>query len=226
MQALEAVPKMEAPPLMIQPSRRPWRSRLARWGVMLVIFMAGGVAGYSVGTVRSIDFAAPDANALNKQSEFTAMLLAKLKADLSLTDAQYPEVEKIIVRHHQEFTNLRLQTQPLFEKLMTQLERDMQSVLNPTQWQRYKEQLDRMKSRFRRGPPGPGSPGRAGPRHESHRDRGPGGRDRPSHEDKGAPRDKKPSDGAAPGVPKDGPQAAKADVLKAAPAGETAPDSK
>lgn len=216
MQVLPASSTMEAAPLLIKPPRRTWRARLARWSVMLVIFLAGGVAGYSVGTVRSIDFGSPETTVMKQPSEFTSMLLAKLKVDLSLTDAQYPEVEKIIVRHHQAFSDLRQKTQPLFEKLMAQLERDMESVLDPTQYQRYKE---RMKNRFRRGPSSSGGPGR-GPRHEGHRDYGPGGRDhRPPH-------DKRSADGASPGSSKDGSQVKPVEAPKAEPAAEKAPDSK
>ena len=224
MQVLPASSTMDAAPLLAKLPRRTWRARLARWAVMLVIFLAGGVAGYSVGTVRSIDFAVPETNALNKPDGWTSMLLAKLKVDLSLTDAQYPEVEKIMVRHHQEFTNLRLKTQPLFENLMSQLERDMASVLTPTQWQRYKEQLDRMRSRFRGGPRPPGGPGRGGPWRDGHH--GPGGRDR-AHDGKGPPRDKNSAEGVSHGSSKAGsPVKPAGDPPQAEPAGEKAPDSK
>ena len=177
---------MEAPPLMIARPRRPWRARLARWGIMLVIFVAGGVAGYSVGTVRLMESESATATVVTQPNKFTEYLLGKLKVDLTLTDAQYPEVKKILVRSHEAFN-----------KEMTQLDRDMQSVLTPPQWAKYKE---RMRNRHRRGPGGPGGPpspggsSRGGPGRDGHREHGgPGGGNRPPRDSKTSASDGKPA---------------------------------
>ena len=184
LQVLEADPKMEAPPLMIARPRRPWRARLARWGIMLIIFVAGGVAGYSVGTVRLME--SETATVVTQPNKFTEYLLGKLKVDLSLTDAQYLDVKKILVHSHEAFN-----------KEMTRLDRDMQSVLTPPQWAKYKE---RMRNRHRRGPGGPGGPpspggfSRGGPGRDGHREHGgPGSGNRPSLDSKGFARDGKPA---------------------------------
>lgn len=205
-QVLNPGSKMDTPPLDIKRSRRPLRARLARWGAMLVIFMAGGVAGYSVGTARLLQPETPTTGVWNRPERFTEYLLGQLKKDLSLTDAQYPEVEKIIVRHHKAFNDLRLKTQPLFEKEMAQLQSEMQSVLEPAQWTRYKEQLDRMKNRRRGGPPS-GGPGRGGPGRDGHRDHGPGGHgERQPHAPSGPSRRPKRPEDSEQSAPKVEPQ--------------------
>lgn len=223
-QVLEAgSTKMETPPLNLTRSRRPLRARLARWGVMLVIFLAGGVAGYSIGTVRFFEYDVQATGVLNQPDKFTEYLLGKLKVDLSLTETQYPEVAKVIVRHHEAFEKIKRQTQPLFEKEMAQLEREMQSILTPTQWKRYKEQLDRMRNRFRRGPPPPGGPGRGGPGRDY---RGPGfGHGDRSHDGKRPPRDSSSSGRPEQDAPKTE-SPLKVEPAKAAPAAEQAVESK
>ena len=166
-QVLEAGSKMETPPLKSLPrAPRPLRARLARWGVMLVIFMAGGVAGYSVGTMRSLDTEATARGAWSRPGDFTKNLLAKLEKDLVLTPDQTPKVYDILVRRHKKFDDLWKQTQPLFESAMGELDREMQAVLTPAQWERYKEQRAR---RHRHGPPGSGRGGPPG-RGDGHRD--------------------------------------------------------
>ncbi len=186
LQVLEADHKMETPPLIIARQRRPWRARLARWGIMLVIFVAGGVAGYSVGTVRLMESESATATVVTQPNKFTEYLLGKLKVDLTLTDAQYLDVKKILVRSHEAFN-----------KEMTQLDREMQSVLTPPQWAKYKE---RMRNRHRRGPGGPGGPpspggsSRGGPGRDGHREHGgPGGGNRPPRDSKTSASDGKPS---------------------------------
>lgn len=204
MQVVEAGSKMETPPLigLPQPSR-PLRARLARWGVMLIIFMAGGVAGYSVGTMRAFDSEATARGAWGRPGFFTQHLLAQMQKDLVLTDEQTPKVKDILVRRHKKFDDLRKQTQPLFEKAMGELDREMQAVLTPAQWERYKEQRA---SRHRRGPPPPGSSSRGGSgRGEGHRDdHGSGRGGRPPHDEKGSPRGPKPGDHPHPDVPPGG----------------------
>ncbi len=171
-QVLEAGSTMETPPLKSLPrAPRPLRARLARWGVMLVIFMAGGVAGYSVGTMRSLDTEATARGAWSRPGIFTKNLLAQLEKDLALTPDQTPKVNDILVRRHKKFDELRIEVQPLFEKAMGELDREMQAVLTPSQWELYKKR--REEHRHHRPPPGRGGgPGRGG---DGHRDgRGPG----------------------------------------------------
>ncbi len=173
---------MDSLPLAVQPPRRTLRARLVRCGVMLVIFLAGGVAGYSVGvgTMQWSNFDTAQVKVMTEPSKFTEFLLAQLKKDLVLNDAQYPEDQKILVRHHEGFDKIRRQTQPLFDKQMATLEREMQAVLTPTQWTRYKGQLEWMKKRHSRpsnggSPRPPGKEGFRGP--SAGLDSGPGRRD-------------------------------------------------
>lgn len=180
---------MESGPLNVQRPRRPFGARLARWGLMTVIFVAGGVAGYCVGTAQLMRAETPSSAAISRPERFTEYLLAALKKDLSLTDAQYPEVETILRRHHKEFDDLRTKFQPLFDKQMAQMERELQKVLDAAQWKLYQERMERMRSRRHRPPPsggGPRSPGRDGPGREgrhgppSHRGKPPERREQAS----------------------------------------------
>ncbi|MDB5335227.1 MAG: hypothetical protein JWN70_846 [Planctomycetaceae bacterium] len=196
MPVLEAGSKMETPPLKSLPlARRPLRARLARWGVLLVIFVAGGVAGYSVGTMRPLESDIPRRGF--RPEQFPDILLAKLQKDLTLTDVQTPKVKDLLVRRHKKFDELRIQVQPLFEKAMGDLDREMQAVLTPAQWELYKER----RASWHRGGPGRG-PGRGG---------------RPPHDDKGPPRGPKPGDHPHPDAPK-GESPPKADAPKVEPA--------
>ena len=172
--------QMEASPLKVQRPRRPFGARLARWGLMSVIFVAGGVAGYCVGTAQLMRAETPSSAAISRPERFTEYLLAALKKDLSLTEAQYPEVETILRRHHKAFDDLRMKFQPLFDKEMAQMERELQKVLDASQWKQYQERMERMRSRRHRPPSGSSSrgPGRDGSSRDGRR--GPPSRGKPS----------------------------------------------
>lgn len=149
---------MDTVPLTVQRPPRSFRARLLRWGVMSIIFVGGGVAWFCVGTMQLIEHMTPAQQLAEKPDRFTEFLLAHLKKDLSLSDAQYPLVEKIVLKHHAAFDELRKKTQPLFEKEMAKMDRDMLAVLDETQGDLWKTRMKRMGGHWRGGRPGGGPP--------------------------------------------------------------------
>lgn len=149
-------------------AKRPLRVRLLRTGILLVIFCAGSIAGYCVGTMQLLEQLtqtdSPATKTVKDPDRFTEWLLAQLKKDLSLTEAQYPQVEKIIRRHHEAFNEIRERVQPLFAKEMANMDRDMIAVLDDQQGTLWKARMERMRS-------WPRSPG--GGRDRGHSKKGP-----------------------------------------------------
>lgn len=130
--------------------------------VMSVIFVGGGVAGYCVGTMQLLQFESGPGDVAKTPDKFTEFLLAHLKKDLSLTEAQYPQVEKIVLRHHVEFDKIRKESQAAFAKEMAKMDVDMFAVLNEAQAQLWKTRMERMRSHWRgssRRDKGNGKPG-------------------------------------------------------------------
>src|SRR3982751_5098707 len=107
---------MDTLPTAVQRAPRSLRARLLRCVVLSVIFLAGGVAGYCVGTMQLLDSPLP--SVVGEKDKFTEFLLAHLKKDLSLTEAQYPQVERIVLQHHAAFDEIRKTVQPLYAKEM------------------------------------------------------------------------------------------------------------
>lgn len=141
---------MDSAPVSVQRVPRTLRARLLRLGVMMVIFVGGGVAGYCVGTMQLLEFDTTAGNVAKQPDKFTEYLLAHVKKDLSLTEEQYPQVEKIFLRHHEAFDRMRRESQAAFAKEMAKMDVEMFGVLSETQAQLWKTRMERMRGRWHR----------------------------------------------------------------------------
>ncbi len=211
-QVLESGSKMDSGILPVVRASRPLRVRLLRAGILLVIFCAGSIAGYCVGTMQLIEqltqTETPSSKAYKTPEKFTEWLLAQWKKDLSLTDEQYPVVEKIVRRHHEAFDRIRREVQPKFAREMATMDREMRLVLNDSQKVLWEKRMEWTRNHRHRSPSG-GGPSRGPSKDDSKfaqpdkrppgewsRDRSGNGRDHraPSREDgaQGAPPEKTP----------------------------------
>lgn len=152
---------MESVPLPIPRPLRSFPARLLRWAIMAVIFAAGGVAGFCVGTMELIEQVTPPRSDPKNSDKFTEWMLGHLKKDLSLTEAQCPRVEKIVRQHHAAFDEIRGRFQPQFEAEMAKMDREMLAVLDQPQQELYKT---RMQQRGSNRWGGRGGPNRGGSR--------------------------------------------------------------
>lgn len=141
---------MEPAPVPVQRAPRSLRARLLRFGVMSVIFLGGGVAGYCVGTMQLLEFDTTAGDVAKQPDKFTEYLLAHVKKDLSLSEEQYPQVERIFLRHHEAFDRMRKESQAAFAKEMAKMDVEMFGVLNETQAQLWKTRMERMRGRWHR----------------------------------------------------------------------------
>lgn len=193
-QVLESGSKMDSATLPVVRTSRPLRVRLLRTGILLVIFSAGGIAGYCVGTMQLLEHwtqtESPASNAYKTPEKFIEWLLAQWKKDLGLTEAQFPQVEKIVRRHHEAFDRIRQQTQPLFAKEMDNMDREMRLVLTDPQKPLWEKKMEWSRN-HRRGPSPGGmsrgsSKGEKRPPGEWSRDRSGDGRGEHGPKDSGS----------------------------------------
>ncbi len=204
-QVLESGSKMDSGILPVVRAARPLRVRILRSGILLVIFCAGSIAGYCVGTMQLIEqltqAETPSSKAYKTPEKFTEWLLAQWKKDLSLTDEQYPVVEKIVRRHHEAFDKIRMEVQPKFAREMANMDREMRQVLDDSQKVLWEKRMEWSRNHRNRAPSGgpSRSPSKEGDRFAKPDNRPPSSwpRDRTT-EGRG---DQKPNSNGAPVVP-------------------------
>lgn len=143
---------MEAPPSTVLPPRgtrlqRIFRSIWMRLILLSLIFTAGGVAGYSVGSVWT----------QNRLQEYMRhpprpdVFMKDLKTSLELSEDQFADVEKIFRRHHEGIEKIREQVSPLYKREFEQMDQELQAVLNETQRELWKQKLAKMRSPWGNG---------------------------------------------------------------------------
>jgi hypothetical protein len=135
--------------------RRIFRSFWMRLCLLLLIFTAGGVAGYSVGTVLT----ERRVQAILKDPP-PESLTNFLKTSLALTEAQFPEVEKVIARRHAAMNKIRQQTAPQYVAVFEEMDQEMQAILDESQREIWKKKATAMREFWASGRP----PGRGGRR--------------------------------------------------------------
>lgn len=145
--------------------------------LLVAIFVAGSVTGWSVGSVWT---------QRSQQEKLTEIiknprpgpdwLSDKLKESLQLTDEQDPELKKIIRKHHAALDKIRQEVAPLYVAVFDEMDQEMQAILiDDTQREAWKKKAAGMRIFWASGRP----PGRPSGR-DRDRDRGRrGGEQRP-----------------------------------------------
>jgi hypothetical protein len=148
-----------APPRMSR-WRRIFRSLPMRMLLLVAIFVAGSVTGWSVGSVW---------NQRSQQEKLTEIiknprpdwLSDKLKESLQLTDDQYSELKKIIRKHHAALDKIRQEVAPLYVSVFDEMDLEMQGILtDDTQREAWKKKAAGMRMFWASGRPPGRPPGR------------------------------------------------------------------
>jgi hypothetical protein len=144
--------------------RRVLRSLPMRMFLLVAIFAAGSVTGWSVGSVWSQRSQEGELHEIMKNPRPRPESLSdRLTKSLELTEPQSKDVEQIIRRHHSALEKIRQQVAPLYVGVFDEMDQEMQAVLSETQRDGWKKKASEMRAFWASGRP-PGRP--------------PGGRDR------------------------------------------------
>lgn len=126
----------------------PQRRALPRWvqlGVLLVVFVSGGVVGAMIATkvIHSrMDYYREHADAL------PADIVPRLKMRLALTDEQTERVRAIIANRHPRMIENRRQGAQTMLNEFQMMENEIAGVLDPEQEQRWRSIAQSVRQRF------------------------------------------------------------------------------
>ena len=114
---------------------------------VLVVFLLGVVTGV-LGTgivirhgIRKFTHRSPD-------SSHTSLFMKKLSRELNLTEAQKPDVEKIVKEAEVEIRDMIRNSRDEFAKIMQQGHVQLRELLTPEQQQQLDEMFTRMRDRW------------------------------------------------------------------------------
>jgi len=146
--------------------RRGRRSMIASILLALIVFICGGAAGWGVSVLWRPPMRGPMGMAPPPPVEG---MVEQLRVELLLSDDQVKAVKQIYQQRHDALESIRRKMEPELKAEYDSLDQEMKGVLNPTQYQRWSERFNSVRSRMLPPPPpgagGPvgGGPGEGGP---------------------------------------------------------------
>lgn len=150
-------PSPIATPPRVSRWRRVFRSLWMRLFLLVLIFSAGGVAGLSLGSVWTQNHQQERLHDLMKNPRPRPESLSqRLKTSLELSDEQFPEVEKVVRKHHAALEKIRQQVAPLYVGVFDEMDLEMQALLTTeTQRETWRKKAAEMRIFWETGrPPG------------------------------------------------------------------------
>jgi hypothetical protein len=146
----------------ILPPKRGRFRVLKALALSLVIFLAGGAAGYGVSWLWHPPFPPPPMGRFDPDPP-VGNLVDRLRIELSLSDDQAKQVRKIYQDCHDSLAAIQTTMGPQFKAQYDKLDAQMKQVLSPNQYQQWSDRFHRIRDRWlpppHGGPGGPGGPG-------------------------------------------------------------------
>jgi TRAP-type C4-dicarboxylate transport system, periplasmic component len=111
-----------------------WQVRLAALGIFLLGFVAGALAlnAYHVWFGAS--------QPLTREQRYE-----RIFEQLSLSEEQKTEVQKIVAETREDVHNLRKETEPRMKEIRSRTSEKLQKVLTPEQWEKFQKLRNEMK---------------------------------------------------------------------------------
>ncbi|MDB5389020.1 MAG: hypothetical protein JWM11_4666 [Planctomycetaceae bacterium] len=159
---MDAPPPIATPPRMSR-WRRVFRSLWTRLFLLVLIFCAGSVAGFSLGSVWTQNWQQEKLEEIIKKPPSRESISERLKTSLNLTDAQFPEVQNVISRHHAALEKIRQQVAPMYVAVFDEMDQEMKAILTESQREIWKKKAAGMREFWEKGRP-PGGRGDRGKR--------------------------------------------------------------
>ena len=126
----------------------------------VIVFICGGAAGWGV----SVLWRPPMRGPMGMAPPPVEGMVDQLRVELLLSDDQVKAVKQIYQQRHDALESVRQKMEPELKAEYDTLDQQMKGVLNPTQYQRWSERFNSVRSRMLPPPPpGPGGPGEGGP---------------------------------------------------------------
>lgn len=115
-------------------SKFNWQVRIAALSVFLLGFLAGGLAlnAYHVWFAAS--------SSPTKQQRYE-----RIFDQLSLSDEQKTEIQKIVGETREEIQSLRKESEPRVKEIRSRADERFQKVFTPEQWQRFQSLRDELR---------------------------------------------------------------------------------
>jgi hypothetical protein len=141
-----------APPLVPPPRPRRWLRLL----LAAVIFLSGIAVGVGVSLIvvrNRLVFA------IHHPDEMPAVIAARLRRPLKLSDEQVQEVQRILSERQRALQELRRRVQPRVEAELDEVERQIAQVLDDQQQERWQRLSQHLRGTWLPDLPPPESPG-------------------------------------------------------------------
>lgn len=124
---------------MVNNAKRKWQIRLA----VLAIFALGAVAGALALNVYKSNFGSPPRE--RRRDRFEQMV-----SRLNLSAEQETKVKQIMDETRTSFLELRRGSEPKYEEIRKTADSQLEAVLTPEQWQKWRQMTEEMRQRRRR----------------------------------------------------------------------------
>jgi len=108
------------------------KTRLKIWGVVLGIFVLGGVTGAALDSVYRLK-----ASSGRIERGGPGRTLEKMRSDLGLTDQQAEQIRSILDQTRSEYRTLRNEVRPRYDALREGARTKIRALLNPEQQQKF-----------------------------------------------------------------------------------------
>jgi hypothetical protein len=152
------------PPVMLP--RRNFCQIFTAVALALVIFLAGGAAGFGVSWLWR-PLRPPPMMGQFRPDPPVGDLVDQLRNELLLSDDQVEKVREIYQQRHDALVGIRAKMDPEFKSEYDKLDGQMKAVLNAEQYQKWSERFRSVRDRMLPPPPhggpgdqgGPGGPG-------------------------------------------------------------------
>ena len=134
----------------------PRKSRLVAGVVIVLVFLAGAAVGFFVHHAMlrrgfpGLAIGGPP----GPPPEMKGWMLSRLDRELDLTAAQHARIDTVLTRREADLRAMMSEARPRFEAIATRTRTEIQSVLTPTQQEKFAKITQRMDARrSRRGHP-------------------------------------------------------------------------
>ncbi len=136
----------------------PRKSRLVAGAVIVLVFLAGVVAGFFLHHGLLWRHGPPGfavgGPPPGPPPGVKGWMLERLDRDLKLTPEQHARIDTVLTRREVDIRSLMTQTRPRFDSIAARTRTEIQVVLTPSQQEEFAKIVRRMESRreHRRGP--------------------------------------------------------------------------
>lgn len=129
------------------PAGPPRRHRGMFIGLLVAVFLSGGVVGGGVGMLFTQQ---QFSDCLRHPERMLQRMMSMFRSELNLSDEQAKQVDEIVRRHHEQIEAIRAEVHPRFSAEYSAMHEEVKAVLSEEQRARWDELRERFRKDFPR----------------------------------------------------------------------------